>query len=322
MVSKTGRSPVLAIAAGLALSACLPKEGISTPSSPAHSNTPPTISGTPVTQAIAGSAYSFQPLASDRDGDVLRFSASGLPPWASINSDTGLVSGMPSTADVGSTSTVVIRASDGDEVATLPAFTIVVSARLGNVPQPPGNRPPSIAGPPPTKVSAGSNYYFMPRASDPDSDALEFSVSPGSLPAWAAFDPANGSISGVPGPEHIGVYPNIVLSVSDGTASASLPPFTITVAAAAPSTGSASLTWIAPTTYTDGSGLPPSDLAAYRVYHGRSATSLTQITSVDGSTTILTVDALDRGTHYFAITAISKSGVESSLSEVGSKTIL
>jgi predicted RNA methylase len=68
--------------------------------------------------------------------------------------------------------------------------------------------------------------------------------------------------------------------------------------------------------------LPLSELGAYHVYHGISPAMLTRIAEVDGRTTAFTVLNLAAGTHYFAVTAVSILGTESSLSDVGSKTIL
>ena len=89
-------------------------------------NQPPVISGTPTTSVTAGSAYSFTPNASDPDGDSLTFSASGLPAWLSINSQTGALSGTPADTDVGVVNNIRISVSDGKDSASLAAFSITV----------------------------------------------------------------------------------------------------------------------------------------------------------------------------------------------------
>ncbi|MDH5514686.1 MAG: hypothetical protein OEY45_05950, partial [Gammaproteobacteria bacterium] len=53
-------------------------------SSPAAQNTPPSISGSPTVSVVAGNFYSFQPVASDADGNALTFNISGRPGWASV----------------------------------------------------------------------------------------------------------------------------------------------------------------------------------------------------------------------------------------------
>jgi hypothetical protein len=88
------------------------------------------------------------------------------------------------------------------------------------------------------------------------------------------------------------------------------------------SNGTAALSWSAPTAYTDGSALSTSDLTGYRIYHGTSAASLTRIAEVDGRASAFTVNGLAAGTHHFAVTAVSLTGVESDYSSIGSKTVL
>lgn len=89
-------------------------------------NTAPTISGTPSTTAKVGTAYSFKPTAADANGDTLGFSITNKPSWASFNTSTGQLSGTPSST--GTTSNIVIAASDGKVSTSLSAFSIAVSA--------------------------------------------------------------------------------------------------------------------------------------------------------------------------------------------------
>jgi len=182
----------------------------------------------------------------------------------------------------------------------------------------PANTAPTISGTPATGVTAGSSYSFAPRASDADHDALAFSIA--NKPSWATFDTATGALTGTPNAGQVGTYLNIVVSVSDGQSSTSLPAFTITVNQTIYA-GTATLTWTAPTQNTDGS--PLVDLAGYRVYHGTSPDALTDVVQVtDAAATTYAFNQLGSGTHYFAVAAYTASGVESALSGVGSKTIL
>jgi hypothetical protein len=96
---------------------------------------------------------------------------------------------------------------------------------------PPGtNRAPQISGVPSTTAQVNAAYAFHPGASDADGNTLSFQIS--NRPAWASFDPASGSLTGTPSSNNIGTSSNIVISVSDGTASVSLPAFSIRVEAA------------------------------------------------------------------------------------------
>lgn len=189
---------------------------------PASLNVAPVISGSPATTATAGVAYTFTPTASDADtGTTLTFSASNVPAWASFSSSTGTLSGTPAETDVGTSGNIVISVSDGEASASLPAFSITVQT---------GNKAPVISGTPATSVKVGAAYSFTPSASDADAnDSLTFSIS--NKPGWASFSASNGSLSGTPAQTDAGTTSNIVISVSDGKTSVSLPAFSIEVLA-------------------------------------------------------------------------------------------
>ena len=232
----------------------------------APTNRPPTISGSPTTSVTAGQAYNFQPTGNDADGDTLTFSIQNKPSWATFNTSTGRLSGTPASA--GTFSNILIGVSDGQATASLSAFSIAVTAAA------PTNRPPTISGSPTTSLNSGTAYSFQPTASDPDGNALTFSIQ--SKPAWASFSTSTGRLSGTPAAADVGSYSNIVISVSDGSASASLPAFAISVTQVA--NGSATITWTPPTQNTDGSSL--TNLAGYRLYYGTNSASLTQTVQI------------------------------------------
>jgi len=89
---------------------------------------------------------------------------------------------------------------------------------------------PSVSGTPPTAVFAGSPYTFQIAASDADGDVLRYSAS--NLPSWLGVNSSNGVLSGTPAVEQVGVYFDIVISVTDGRTTVSLPSFSLTVLAA------------------------------------------------------------------------------------------
>jgi hypothetical protein len=94
----------------------------------AAANSPPAISGTPPTSVTVGSAYAFQPTASDPNGDSLTFNIANLPSWATFNPANGALSGTPTAGNVGTYSNIVISVSDGIAARSLPAFSIAVNA--------------------------------------------------------------------------------------------------------------------------------------------------------------------------------------------------
>jgi hypothetical protein len=91
-------------------------------------NQAPLISGTPATSVKEGESYLFRPDASDPDGDSLTFSITNKPTWASFDSLTGTLTGIPGSADIGSHTDILITLSDGTDTDQLPAFTITVDA--------------------------------------------------------------------------------------------------------------------------------------------------------------------------------------------------
>ncbi|MBK9253838.1 MAG: putative Ig domain-containing protein [Proteobacteria bacterium] len=124
-------------------------------------------------------------------------------------------------------------------------------AQTAPPPQAALNSAPQISGQPPNTASAGAAYSFTPTATDPNQDALSFSIT--NRPAWLTFSVATGQLSGTPTASNAGTYSNISITVSDGFTSATLGPFTINVQG--PPRGTATLTWTAPAENTDGSPL-------------------------------------------------------------------
>ncbi len=185
-----------------------------------------------------------------------------------------------------------------------------------NPPPASNNRAPAISGTPPANLNAGSLYDFRPSASDPDGDALTFSIQ--GKPLWATFDPATGRLYGTPGTADVGLFTNVLLSVSDGRASAQLPTFAIAVNQI--SFGSVTLSWTPPTTNSDGSTI--TDLAGYKIYYGQSSSALNQVVTVSNPGTIRwVVDNLSTATWYFTMTSYNASGIESMRSGVASRSV-
>ena len=187
-------------------------------------------------------------------------------------------------------------------------------------PAPPGQTPqnvaPTLTGNPQTSATVGVAYSFQPTAQDPEGAALAFTIQ--NKPAWATFSTVTGQLSGTP--SSAGTASNIVISVSDGTSTTSLATFSLTVNPPVATTGTAQLSWTAPTLNSDGSSL--SDLAGFRVYYGASASAMNSSVDVPGaSARTYTVANLAYGTWYFSMTAYSTNGVESTLSNPVSLSI-
>jgi len=179
-----------------------------------------------------------------------------------------------------------------------------------------GSQAPTITGVPGTAIAVGQVYAFKPTASDPNGDALTFRIQ--NKPSWATFSTTDGRLQGTPTMADVGAYSGIVISVTDGTTTRALATFAINVTQIA--TGTATVSWLAPTMNEDGSAL--TNLAGYRIYYGTSQAELTQFVTIN-SVGVLThvVDNLSPATWYFAVKAFTTNGVESDFSNFATKVI-
>ena len=134
-------------------------------------NDSPTISGTPGTVISEGHLYTFTPTASDPDiSNILSFTIINQPEWASFDTTTGTLNGTPSTADIGSTSGIIIGVSDGIVTVNLPAFDLAVV----------DNNPPVVT--PPADITINAMGLFT---------RVDFGVA-------TAVDSLNGSLLASP----------------------------------------------------------------------------------------------------------------------------
>jgi len=184
-------------------------------------NSAPTIAGTPTYTIGNGESYSFTPTATDAENDALTFSIAGKPDWATFNTATGALTG---TAVTGTYTGIAISVTDGKATTSLAPFTITVSAAA------PVNTAPTISGTPTTAVYRNASYSFTPVGADADNNTLTYSIQ--NKPGWATFNQTTGALTGTAA---AGTFSNIVITVSDGTDTASLAAFTITVTNRAPS---------------------------------------------------------------------------------------
>ena len=187
-------------------------------------NAAPVVSGNPDTTVDQGSSYSFTPNAADADNDQLVFSIFNKPDWATFDTQTGALTGTPST--VGVTENVQIIVTDGHFIVSLDPFTITVQNNSNNNNQT-INQAPTISGLPASNAPVGGVYQFSPTANDANGDSLTFNIV--NKPGWLSFNMSTGVITGTPDASDIGVYNNIYITVSDGATSVALTPFSVTV---------------------------------------------------------------------------------------------
>ncbi|MFG6443219.1 Ig-like domain-containing protein [Roseateles sp. LKC17W] len=142
------------------------------------------------------------------DGQVLTYTATGLPPGLSINNSTGLITGTPTLAG---NYTVVVTATDSLGASASQGLLLQLTTP---------NLPP--LGLPLTAAVAQDGVAFSYNAgtafSDPDGDALAFSAS--GMPAGLSINASTGVISGTPSPTAsaggtAGVY-TVTVTANDG----------------------------------------------------------------------------------------------------------
>lgn len=133
------------------------------------SNQAPVITSSPVTIALVGSIWTYQPTVVDSDGDAISWQLTTSPDGMSINSATGLTQWAPNVSQTGS-KTVNIRATDSKGGFTDQLFYVFVSKP---------NHPPQIVSTPVLSASVGSVYQYQVIATDIDGDALTYSLLEG-----------------------------------------------------------------------------------------------------------------------------------------------
>ena len=207
------------------------------------SNSPPTINSIPVTTADAGSAYSYTLAASDFENDPFSYSSVTLPAWLNFNTNTAVLSGLPSAGDIGA-HPVVLRVSDAYG-STDQSFTIWVGTA--------GNDAPVITSLPTTGVIENQNFSYTVAAEDLDGDSLTYSAP--TKPSWLSFNAGSRVLSGTPASTNVGL--NLVaLAVNDGTVTVTQTFYVAVFATPAPAdlvqNGSFELGGTAPTYWTLG----------------------------------------------------------------------
>jgi hypothetical protein len=201
-------------------------------------------------------------------------------------------------------------------ISGAPAASVSAPPTISGTPAASVSAPPTISGTPAASVALGGTYNFTPVASDSNSKTLSFSIQ--NKPSWASFNSETGELSGTPTSADVGIYSNVSIGVSDGVLSATLPSFSISVTQIA--TGSATLSWIPPTTNANGTTL--TNLAGYYVHYGTNAASLADtITIANPGISTYVISNLSPGTWFFSVTAFNSSKVKSNFSNIVNKMI-
>ena len=215
-----------------------------------------------------------------------------------------------SSALLGQSQTLAAKAT----AKQVTAINLAVYSTIASGSATTANSAPVITGVPAASVVVNNGYMFQPGATDADGDPLTFSIT--NRPGWAVFNNATGRLNGTPVNADVGTYNNIVISVSDGSASVALPAFSIRVDTATGTTGSFSLAWTAPVARVDGTPLSLADIDGYRIYYGNSPGVYNQNVNItDGRSVSATVKNIPAGGYYVVMTTYDVKGVESGYSK-------
>ncbi len=180
-------------------------------------NRPPYFSTIPVTGTAVGSNYVYDADGSDPDGDSLAYSLLAGPAGAAIDPPTGRVTwdfALPGEHAIS------IEALDGKGGEAVQSFLLAV----GTIPSNPSA--PRITNSPATEARAGILYVYQPVASDPDGDALQYSLE--ESPTGMTLDPVRGRIQWTPALDQVGPH-SVSLVVRDGRGGETLQRFSVVV---------------------------------------------------------------------------------------------
>ena len=178
-------------------------------------NTAPVINSLPVLQGIEEQAYLYPVEASDADGDALTYRLLTAPVGMTINGE-GLVQWAPSTGSAGDY-TVSLQVTDTQDAAAEQTYTLTIAPKPNNA--------PSITSLPVVDGVEDSVYQYQVVASDPDGDALTYSLTD----APTGMTISGGLISWLPDFDSAGEYAVTVVVTDTQTAEASQS-YTLTVA--------------------------------------------------------------------------------------------
>ncbi len=149
-------------------------------------NVPPAITSAPPTTATVSTLYTYAVRATDADGDALTFAldATSIGRGMSIDARTGVISWTPSST--GTALPVTVTVSDGKAPATQTYAINVVAAAT--------NHGPTITSAPPQYAAVGVTYTYKLIATDPDNNALTYSITQN--PGGATITPVDTNSDG------------------------------------------------------------------------------------------------------------------------------
>lgn len=216
-----------------------------------------------------------------------------------------------------------IKASDAgsytcsatDGVKTVTCKTVSLRVNQADKPAPAPSTAVSITKQPASQmVTAGSKATMSVTAAGTGPISYQWYFNGSAISGATSNTLTIASVSNANSGSYRVVVRNATSNVTSSTVNLSV--------AAVAQTGSALISWKAPTTRADGSALPTNQIAGYDLYHSAgSANGLNKLTSLKSSELNVVIDELDVGTHYFALTTRDVNGLESTRSATFSVNI-
>jgi RHS repeat-associated protein len=147
-------------------------------------NVPPLITSLPPTEAVTGTDYAYAVQVTDAENDPLTYTLTTAPAGMQIDATTGIIHWTPAAPQVGPQD-VIVEVDDGQGGTATQVWTVVVSDQAGN-------HAPAITSAPPLNGTVGGLYQYPVQATDPDGDALTFTLLSG--PGNMTIDTATGQL--------------------------------------------------------------------------------------------------------------------------------
>jgi Putative Ig domain len=164
-------------------------------------NHAPTITSAPTLVTNLDRPYVYNLSGSDSDNDLVVWSLENAPDGMVLDAQTGALRWQPKSNQLGN-HTVTVKLADSYGAFTTQEFTLKVTGT---------NTPPTIASTPITKGAANQAYAYQVAATDPENDALRFSL--GKRPQGMAID-VSGKISWTPQGAQVGTH-TVEVQVTD-----------------------------------------------------------------------------------------------------------
>ena len=178
-----------------------------------NTNDPPVITSSPIQTVDEDAAYRYQITGDDMDGDPVKFIVTGLPSWLKFSdkgNSTGILEGIPTNNDVGTTESIIITAIDPDNSIATQSLKITVNNT---------NDAPWFVSQPNTLGIEDITYAHTVRVEDVDPGAT-LTILAKTKPSWLTLtDNGNGTarLTGKPLNAHVGNN-TVVITVTDGLA--------------------------------------------------------------------------------------------------------